>query len=204
MPKGFVYLVAIIDVYSRYIVSWRLSTSLDAVFCLDMLQSAFCIGVPDIVNTDQGCQFTSKPWIALVESVGSKVSMDGKGRWADNVPIERFWRTLKHEDILLKAYETVGQARDGIGRFVNKYNNERLHQNLEYETPGDVYGGVVNAPDYFLGKFKKPRQNAKPSSENAAPAKMGLIAAPALRRSPLGYLQTKMALGEGENTLVAQ
>ena len=122
MPQGFVYLVAIIDVYSRYIVSWRLSTSLDKAFCLDMLGSAFCVGKPDILNTDQGSQFTSTDWINMVEGVGVKVSMDGKGRWADNIPIERFWRTLKYENVFLNAYETVAEARNGIRRFIELYN----------------------------------------------------------------------------------
>jgi putative transposase len=161
MPQGFVYLVAIIDVYSRYIVSWRLSTSLDTSICIDMLNAAFCVGAPEILNTDQGCQFTSAVWIALVKSAGALVSMDGKGRWADNIPVERFWRTLKYEDVFLNAYETVSQARDGISRFIKRYNEERLHQSLGYETPGEVYREEVEAPPYFIGKFKKPKQYAK-------------------------------------------
>lgn len=161
MPQGFVYLVAIIDVYSRYIVSWRLSTSLDASFCLDMLASAFYIGTPEILNTDQGCQFTSAAWIKMVKSAGALVSMDGKGRWADNIPIERFWRTLKHENVFLNAYETVSQAKAGICKFINKYNDERLHQSLGYETPGDIYRGILAAPSYFIGKFKKPAPKSK-------------------------------------------
>lgn len=161
MPQGFVYLVAIIDVYSRYIVSWRLSTSLDTSFCIDMLNAAFYVGTPEILNTDQGCQFTSAVWIELVQSLGALVSMDGKGRWADNIPIERFWRTLKYEDVFLNSYETVSQARDGISRFIKRYNEERLHQSLGYETPGEVYREKIQAPSYFIGKFKKPQQYAQ-------------------------------------------
>lgn len=155
MPQGFVYLVAIIDVYSRYIVSWRLSISLDAVFCLDMLKAALGVGMPEIVNTDQGCQFTSAEWILVVKGAGAKVSMDGRGRWADNIPIERFWRTLKYEDIFLKTYETVAEVRKGLGDFISLYNEKRLHSSLAYTKPGLVYRGEKTAPSYFLGKFKK-------------------------------------------------
>jgi putative transposase len=163
MPQGFVYLVALVDVYSRYIVSWRLSTSLDTSFCLDMLESAFSIGVPEILNTDQGSQFTSSEWINKVEGAGVKVSMDGRGRWADNIPIERFWRTLKYEDVFLKAYETVAQARLGIGNFIGLYNEERLHQSLGHMKPGPVYRGEKIAPSYILGQFsKKWRKTALP------------------------------------------
>ncbi len=161
MPQGFVYLVAIIDVYSRYIVSWRLSTSLDTAFCLDMLRSAFDVGMPEILNTDQGSQFTSTDWITMVEGAGVKVSMDGKGRWADNIPIERFWRTLKHENVFLNAYETVAEARNGIKQFIELYNEERLHSSIGYTNPGVVYRSEKYAPAYFLGKFiKKARQTS--------------------------------------------
>jgi putative transposase len=119
-------------VYSRYIVSWRLSTSLDRAFCLEMLRSAFCVGKPEILNTDQGSQFTSVDWINMVEGAGVKVSMDGKGRWADNIPIERFWRTLKHENVFLNAYETVAEGRNGIKGFIDLYNEERLHSSIGY------------------------------------------------------------------------
>ena len=155
MPQGFVYLVALIDVYSRYVVSWRLSTSLDTSFCLEMLQSALCVGVPEILNTDQGCQFTSADWINMVEGAGAKVSMDGKGRWADNIPVERFWRTMKYEDVFLKAYETVAETRFGVGEFIKYYNEERLHQSLDYMKPGPVYRGEKMAPPYILGQFSK-------------------------------------------------
>ena len=161
MPQGFVYLVAIIDVYSRYIVSWRLSTSLDTAFCLDMLRSAFDVGMPEILNTDQGSQFASTDWITMVEGAGVKVSMDGKGRWADNIPIERFWRTLKHENVFLNAYETVAEARNGIKQFIELYNEERLHSSIGYTNPGVVYRSEKYAPAYFLGKFiKKARQTS--------------------------------------------
>lgn len=166
MPQGFVYLVAIIDVYSRYIVSWRLSISLDALFCLEMLRAALCIGIPEIVNTDQGCQFTSAEWILEVKGAGAAVSMDGKGRWADNIPIERFWRTLKYEDVFLSAYETVAAVRKGLGDFISLYNEKRLHSSLGYTKPGLVYRGEKMAPSYFLGKFIKKTAYPVDSVEN--------------------------------------
>lgn len=191
MPQGFVYLVAIIDVYSRYIVSWRLSTSLDAAFCLDMLRSAFDVGIPEILNTDQGSQFTSTDWINRVEGAGVKVSMDGKGRWADNIPIERFWRTLKHENVFLNAYETVAEARDGIRRFIELYNEERLHSSIGYTNPGVVYRSEKFAPAYFLGKFIKKTKQTRPvdSVENTTSCGASISFVRCLPHSPQGQQQ---------------
>jgi putative transposase len=141
MPVGFAYLVAIIDVYSRYVLSWRLSNTMDTHFCLEMLEEALQIATPDIINTDQGSQFTSNEWVAKVEGSGAKVSMDGKGRWADNIYIERFWRSLKHEHVLLYSYEDLRQARRSIGGYMEIYNHRRLHQSLGYKTPAEVYSG---------------------------------------------------------------
>ena len=188
MPQGFVYLVAIIDVYSRYIVSWRLSTSLDTTFCLEMLHSAFNIGKPEILNTDQGCQFTSLEWITMVEEAGIKVSMDGKGRWADNIPIERFWRTLKHENVFLNAYETVAEVRKGIKGFIDLYNEERLHSSIGYTKPGVVYRGEKLAPAYFLGKFIKKTRKTSPvdSVENTALCEVSSSLVACLPHSPQG------------------
>jgi putative transposase len=136
---GFMYLVAIIDVFSRYIVAWRFSNTLDSEFCENMLKDALKRGKPEILNTDQGCQFTSQSWIALVEGNGIKVSMDGKGRWADNIYIERFWRTIKYEHVFLYVFESVSELRDSIAKFMNHYNKKRLHQSLKYKTPEEVY-----------------------------------------------------------------
>jgi putative transposase len=140
MLGGFVYLIAIIDVFSRFIVSWALSTTLETDFCLKALELALrqC-EKPEILNTDQGVQFTSTEWIQMVESAGIKVSMDGVGRWADNIYIERFWRTIKYEYILLHSFETVKNLRSAIERFMDTYNNKRLHQSLGYLTPAEVY-----------------------------------------------------------------
>lgn len=139
MPNGFMYLVALIDLFSRYIIEWNFSNTLSTDFCGEMLQRAFTRSKPDIVNTDQGCQFTSNTWTSLVIGNNVRVSMDGRGRWADNIYIERFWRTLKHEHIFLHAFETVNQAKSSIERFIDIYNHKRLHQSLGYQTPSEVY-----------------------------------------------------------------
>lgn len=139
----FIYLVALIDIFSRYVLDWRISNTMDVQFCTEMLCSALKKhGAPEILNTDQGSQFTSKIWIEMVQQAGAKVSMDGKGRWVDNVYIERFWRTIKHEHILYQDYENVREARSSIGDFIELYNTKRLHQNLGYRTPSEVYKGV--------------------------------------------------------------
>lgn len=139
LRNGFLYLVAIIDWYSRYIVSWRLSNTLDVRFCLEALDEAFSYGRPDIFNSDQGVQFTCEIFIRSLEEALVKISMDGKGRALDNVFIERFWRSLKYEDIYLKRYETGEEALAGIHAYIDFYNNERLHQSLEYKTPAEVH-----------------------------------------------------------------
>jgi len=138
---GFVYLVAIIDVYSRFVLSWRISNTLEKSFCLDMLACSLTRNRPIIINTDQGCQFTSLAWINMVEGAGVRVSMDGRGRWVDNVFIERFWRTIKYEHVLLYSFDTVGQLKQSVGDFIETYNTRRLHQSLGYKTPAEVYLG---------------------------------------------------------------
>jgi len=139
MPSGFIYLVALLDIYSRFILAWQFSNTLDTGFCLDMLDHGLAQGKPEILNTDQGSQFTSTAWIERVEESGARVSMDGRGRWADNIYSERFWRTLKHEHILLHSFNTVSVAQQSIGEFIDTYNHKRLHQSLGYKTPAEVY-----------------------------------------------------------------
>jgi putative transposase len=152
MPQGFMYLIAIIDVYSRYCVGWTFVNTMEVDHCEEMLRQSLGRGrKPTILNTDQGSQYTSPIWIHCVESHDIiKVSMDGKGRWADNIFIERFWRTMKYEHILLHCFETVKDARDSIGRFIREYNHERLHQSLGYATPAEVYGGLVAIPTFTI------------------------------------------------------
>ncbi len=140
MSRGFLYLVAIMDWYSRKVLSWRLSNSLDAAFCVDALQEAISkYGTPEIFNTDQGAQFTSEEFTGVLKDAEIKISMDGKGRWMDNVFIERLWRSLKYEEVYLKAYDTVAEARSGIGNWITFYNQERTHQSLDRKTPEEVY-----------------------------------------------------------------
>jgi putative transposase len=139
LPGGFMYLAAIIDWYSRYVIAWRLSNTLDGLFCLQLLQEALLLGTPEVFNTDQGVQFTALAFTQLLEAAGVAVSMDGKGRCLDNVFVERLWRTLKYEDIYIKGYETVPQLETGLGRYFPFYNEERLHQSLDYRTPAVVY-----------------------------------------------------------------
>jgi len=140
MAQGFLYLVAIMDWYSRKVLSWRLSNSLDTAFCIDALQEALNkYGKPEIFNTDQGAQFTSDEFTGALEKAKVKISMDGKGRWMDNVFIERLWRSLKYEEVYLKAYETVAEAKAGIGNWITFYNHDRTHQSLDCKTPEEVY-----------------------------------------------------------------
>jgi putative transposase len=142
MKKGFMYLFAIIDWYSRKILAWKLSNTLDGSFCRTCFsQAVLQYGLPEIVNTDQGCQFTSAKWQKPILDAKVKLSMDGRGRWLDNVRIERFWRTLKYEDIYLKAYETGWDLEEGIADFVQRYNRLRPHQSLGYATPNEMYKG---------------------------------------------------------------
>jgi putative transposase len=158
MPVGFAYLVALIDVYSRYVVSWRLSNTMDTHFCLEMLNEALCYACPEILNTDQGSQFTSSDWTGHLQDSGILVSMDGKGCWVDNIIIERFWRTLKHEHVLLHSFGDLRQARQSIGEFIRLYNFRRLHQSLGYQTPAEVYGNKA-APVHQIppkAQFARP------------------------------------------------
>ncbi len=143
MARGFLYLVAIIDWYSRYVLSWRLSNTLDVDFCVDALKEALCKGRPDIFNTDQGAQFTSEHFIGLLDTCGIRVSMDGKGSYSDNLFIERLWRTVKYEEVYLKAYRDGKEARAAIGEYFRFYNNERPHQSLGYRTPAEVYNSTT-------------------------------------------------------------
>lgn len=139
MDKGFVYLVALIDVYSRYIVDWRLSTTLEASFCIEAMESALHKGAPAIVNTDQGCQFTSDDWVSFLRSKEIQISMTGKGRCLDNVYIERFWRSLKRERFYLFDYKSIKELKKDIAEYMDFYNNDRPHQSLNNRIPATLY-----------------------------------------------------------------
>ena len=137
---GFVYLVCLIDVYSRRIMGWNISVFLDTSSCEQALDTALSNGdKPEIINSDQGCQFTSESWCNLLNHHRIKISMDGKGRWADNVYVERLWRTIKYELVYLHRFETVTEARDAIASYIDFYNTQRPHQALGYKVPDDVY-----------------------------------------------------------------
>lgn len=140
---GFIYLVAVIDWYSRYVLSWEVSTSLETSFCLSALDWALKGARPEIFNTDQGSQFTSMDFTSRLESENIRISMDGRGRALDNVFVERLWRSLKYEDIYLNDYRGVSEAITGIGRYFKFYNHERPHQALSYRTPGAVWSAAA-------------------------------------------------------------
>jgi putative transposase len=140
MARGFVYLAAVIDWSSRKVLSWRLSITMDVSFCLESLDEALNkYGRPEIFNTDQGSQFTSAAFTDQLKQAGIAISMDGKGRWADNVFVERFWRSLKYEQVYLHAYESVSAARAGLGGYIEFFNQQRPHSSLKAQTPDQVY-----------------------------------------------------------------
>jgi len=139
MARGFLYLVVIMDWYSRYVLSWRLSNTLDADFCVEALEEALSKGRSDIFNTDQGTQFTGRAFTGLLEQHGVQISMDGRGSYRDNLFIERLWRTVKYEEVYLKSYRDGKEARTGIGEYFLFYNTQRPHQALGYKTPAEEY-----------------------------------------------------------------
>ncbi|MBI4680455.1 MAG: IS3 family transposase, partial [Nitrospirae bacterium] len=144
MARGFCYLVAIMDWASRKVLAWRLSNTLDASFCVEALQEALArYGTPEIFNTDQGSQFTSDAFVGILKSHGINISMDGKGRWMDNVFIERLWWSVKYQDVYLKAYSSIAEARKGLGEYFEFYNRRRRHQSLDRKTPDDVYWSTL-------------------------------------------------------------
>jgi len=144
MARGFCYLMAIMDWASRKVLAWRLSNTLDASFCAEALQEAIRgYGTPEIFNTDQGSQFTSDAFIGILEGHDIDISMDGKGRWLDNVFIERLWRSVKYEDVYLKAYSSIAEARQGLREYFEFYNLRRRHQSLDRRTPDGVYWSTL-------------------------------------------------------------
>jgi putative transposase len=142
MTTGFMYLAAVIDWFSRYVIAWRLSNTLDGSFCLEMLEEALRGGRPEIFNTDPGVQFTAAAFTGRLESAGVAVSMDGRGRALDNVFVERLWRSVKYEDIYIQGYDTVPRLHRGLAKYFTFYNDERPHQSLGYRTPAAVYRGT--------------------------------------------------------------
>jgi putative transposase len=142
MERGFVYLVAILDWHSRYVLSWRVSNTLDTGFCLEALEEALAkYGAPEIFNTDQGCQFTSQAWTERLKAEGVRISMDGRGRFLDNIFVERLWRSVKYEHLYITRHQSVSRLKTGLTGYFTRYNQVRLHQALRYQTPAAVYFG---------------------------------------------------------------
>lgn len=139
MRSDFVYLVAIMDWFSRYVLSWELSNSLDVSFCVQALERALKLNSPEYFNSDQGSQFTSREHVEILTNYNIKISMDGRGRAYDNIFVERLWRTVKYEEVYLKDYDTIKEAREELGNYFKFYNTARLHASLEYQTPSEVY-----------------------------------------------------------------
>lgn len=147
MARGFIYLAAVLDWYSRRVLSWKLSTTMDMHFCVDAVEEAIAThGKPEIMNTDQGSQFTSQPFTGLLKENDIRISMDGKGAWRDNVFVERLWRSVKYEEVYLHAYETVSMARAALKRYFRFYNSRRPHSGLDQKTPDQVYFNMSPLP----------------------------------------------------------
>ena len=146
MYRGWLYLVAVMDWFSRYVLSWEVSVTLESEFCVSALQQALGLGRPEIFNTDQGSQFTSIDFTGMLLGAGIQISMDGRGRVFDNIFSERLWRSVKVEEVYLRDYQTVAEGRYRLGQYFELYNNRRLHQALGYRTPAEVYGVAVGTP----------------------------------------------------------
>jgi putative transposase len=156
LARGFVYLVAIIDWYSRRVLSWRISNSMEAVFCVDCLEDALRLhGKPDIFNSDQGSQFTSEAFTGVLKRGGITISMDGRGRAFDNIFVERLWRNVKYEDVYLNGYATMGELLIGLTKYFAFYNGERMHQSLGNQTPDAVYASEMGGGALIVDKFPR-------------------------------------------------
>ena len=153
MYRGWLYLVAVMDWFSRYVLSWEVSVTLESEFCVSALKQALSFGRPQVFNTDQGSQFTSDDFTDILKDADIQISMDGKGRVFDNIFAERLWRTVKVEEVYLRDYQTVTEAAYSLGRYFEFYNSKRLHQALGYRTPAEVYGVAVGTPVALRAPF---------------------------------------------------
>ncbi len=171
LRRGWVYLVAVMDWFSRYVLSWEVSITMDASFCVDALERALARGTPEIFNSDQGSQFTSRAFTSVLLGAEVQISMDGRGRVYDNIFIERLWRSVKYEEVYLHEYETVAEAVSGLNRYFSFYNDERLHQALDYQTPAEVYGVAECSASGNAGTEHPLNRNGgdRPTSFAAAP-----------------------------------
>jgi putative transposase len=176
LARGFVYLVAVIDWYSRKVLAWRLSNTLDSAFCVDCLEQALqTYGIPEIFNSDQGCQFTSEAFTGVLKALCISISMDGRGRALDNIFVERLWRSVKHEDVYLKGYDTMPEAQLGLMKYFLFYNRERTHQSLDYKTPDVVYRTANGGGAKIVDKYKERKEPQGVLKTGAAPFRCGLI-----------------------------
>ncbi len=167
LPRGFVYLVAIIDWYSRKVLSWRLSNTMDAGFCVDCLEEAIKLyGTPVIFNTDQGSQFTSDVFTGVLRGNGITMSMDGRGRALDNIFVERLWRTVKYEEVYLKQHSNLQDVLMGLTQYFQFYNQERWHQSLDYKTPDEVYKTAIGGGAKIVDKFNDTGEASDPVQQN--------------------------------------
>jgi putative transposase len=165
LARGFVYLVAIVDWYSRKVLAWRVSNTLDSGFCVDCLEQALQVyGAPEIFNSDQGCQFTAVAFTDVLKAHDIVISMDGRGRALDNIFVERLWRSVKHEDVYLKGYADVPQLLLGLSDYFVFYNMERSHQSLDYRTPDEVYQTALGGGARIVDKFSE-RDTSRPETE---------------------------------------
>jgi putative transposase len=172
LARGFAYLVAIIDWYSRRVLSWRVSNSMEAAFCVDCLEEALRIhGKPEIFNSDQGSQFTSDAFIGVLKKEGVVISMDGRGRAFDNIFVERLWRNVKYEDVYLKGYSSMDELTSGLTEYFTFYNGERPHQSLGFKTPDVVYRSAMGGGAMIVDKY--PRAVEEPKAETTARAVPG-------------------------------
>ena len=177
MARSFLYLVAIMDWYSRYVVAWSLSNTLDADFCVETLKEALGKGTPEVFNTDQGSQFTSEAFTGLLDHQRIRISMDGKGRYTDNIFVERLWRTVKYEEVYLKAYSNGREAESELDAYFHFYNTQRPHQALGYRTPAEVFSGdSVQSPEHPTGRRWSPSR---------ALVNLGKTAGPSLNIAPI-------------------
>ncbi len=164
MAQGFLYLIAIMDWHSRHVLAWKLSNTMDTGFCVATLEEALNKGRPEIFNTDQGSQFTSEAFTQTLQERGIRVSMDGKGRYLDNIFVERLWRSIKYEEVYLKAYQTVAEARAGINDYLEFYNQQRPHQALGYRTPAEVYQNGQGEKEGAAQEARLPSEVVRPSA----------------------------------------
>ena len=167
MARGFLYLVAVMDWHSRYVLAWKLSNTMEVDFCVEALTEALSKGRPEIFNTDQGSQFTSEAFTGMLLKQGIQVSMDGKGRYLDNIFVERLWRSIKYEEVYLKAYQDGSEARTGIGAYLEFYNQQRPHQALDYRTPAEMYLSEHAEKDAVAHEEGLPSTVARPSVTRA-------------------------------------